>query len=176
MLRIDVKEIPPEGLDLEEGLKPAAVHVQDSDEFTLEEGGTLRCRVELREEETVSVSGHLLARLGLVCGRCLDPFAHKVDQKLELFLLPHREGQDEEDEVELSERDMVVGYYRDRRIDLGEMVREQFVLAIPMKRLCREDCKGLCPRCGINKNHESCACTAVDTDPRLASLGRLFGR
>lgn len=176
MLRIDVKEIPPEGLDLVESLEPAAVHVQDSDEFTLEKGGTLRCRVELRDEDTVAVSGQLLARLGLVCGRCLDPFAHEVDQKLELFLLPHREGQEEEDEVELSERDMVVGYYRDRRIDLGEMVREQLFLGVPMKRLCREGCKGLCPRCGINKNRDSCDCPAVDTDPRLASLGRLFGR
>jgi len=176
VLRIAVKDIPPEGLEFTEGLKPAEVHLQDSDEFTLEEGGALRCRVELRDEDTVSVSGHLLARLGLVCGRCLDPFSHKIDQKLELFLLPHREGEDEEDEVELSERDMVVGYYRDHRIDLGELVREQFVLGIPMKRLCRADCKGLCLRCGINKNRESCDCPVTDTDPRLASLSRLFGR
>jgi uncharacterized protein len=174
VLRIDVKEIPPEGLDLEESLKPADVHVQDSDEFTLEPGAALRCHVDLRDEGTVSVSGHLVARLGLVCGRCLDPFVQPIDQKLELFLLAHREGQEEEDEVELSERDMVVGYYRDRLIDLGEMVREQFVLAVPMKRLCRDDCKGLCVRCGINKNRESCECPVVDSDPRLESLGRLL--
>jgi uncharacterized protein len=176
VLRIDVKEIPPEGLDLQESLKPAEVHLQDSDEFTLEEGGTLQCHVELRDEGTVSVSGRLAARLGLVCGRCLDPFVRPVDQKLELFLLPHQEGQEEEDEVELTERDMVIGYYRDRLIELGEMVREQLVLTVPMKRLCREDCKGLCPRCGINKNRENCECPVVDSDPRLASLGPLFGR
>jgi uncharacterized protein len=176
VLRINVKDIPPDGLEIDEALKPAELHIQDSDEFTLEAGGTLRGRAELRDEETVAVSGKLQARLGLVCGRCLEPYHHEVDQKLELFLLPHREGQEEEDEVELSERDMVVGYYRDRVIDLGEMVREQFVLGIPMKRLCREDCKGLCPRCGINRNRESCECPAEETDPRLASLGRLFGR
>jgi uncharacterized protein len=176
VLEINLKEVPPDGLDLDKALEPADVHAQESDEFTLEPGGTFRAHVELRDEETVAVSGRLQARLGLVCGRCLDPFRQAIDQKLELFLLPHREGQDEEDEVELSERDMVVGYYRDRTIDLGEMVREQFVLAIPMKRLCREDCKGLCPRCGINRNRESCECPVVDSDPRLASLGRLLGR
>jgi len=56
------------------------------------------------------------------------------------------------------------------------MVREQFVLAVPMKRLCRDECKGLCIRCGINKNRESCDCPVADTDPRLESLGRFFGR
>ncbi len=178
MLRINTKDIPPDGLDLDEGLTPADIHIQQADDFTLEPGGTLRAHVELRDEDTIAVSGKLQARLGLVCGRCLEPYHQGVDQKLELFLLPHREGQEEEDEVELSERDMVVGYYRDRVIDLGELVREQFVLGIPMKRVCREACKGLCPRCGINKNRESCECTAEEhePDPRLAGLGRLLGR
>jgi uncharacterized protein len=178
VLRIDIKDIPPDGLDLDEALKPADLHIQEGDDFKLEPGGSFRGRVELRDEDTVAVSGRLQARLGLACGRCLEPFPLNVDQKLELFLLPHREGQEEEDEVELSERDMVVGYYRDRVIDLGEMFREQLVLGIPMKRVCREDCKGLCPRCGINKNRESCECPAGEhePDPRLASLGRLLGR
>lgn len=178
MLRIDIKDVPPEGLELDETLTPADLHIQEADDFVLEPNGTFRGGVELRDEDTVAVSGRLHARLGLVCGRCLEPFGLDVDQKLELFLLPHREGQEEEDEVELSERDMVVGYYRGRVIDLGEMFREQLVLGIPMKRVCREDCKGLCPRCGINKNRESCECPAVEhePDPRLASLGRLLGR
>ncbi len=176
MLWIDVKQIPPEGLDLAEALKPGEVHVQDGDDFVLEDGGSLRCHVELRDEDTLYVSGRLGARLGLLCGRCLDPFALPLDKQMEVFLLPHREGQEEEDEVELSERDMVVGYYRNHRVDLGELVREQLYLAVPLKRLCREDCKGLCPSCGINKNRESCSCPAVPGDLRLASLGGLLGR
>ena len=179
MLRIDIKNIPPEGLDLDEALKPAELHIRGAEDYTLEPNGTFRGRVEMRDEDTIAVSGQFQAGLGLVCGRCLEPYRMDVAQKLELFLIPHREGQDEEDEVELSERDMVVGYYRDRVIDLGEMFREQLVLGIPMKRVCREDCKGLCPRCGINKNRESCECPAVEhepPDPRLASLGRLLRR
>ena len=176
MLSIDVKEVPPEGLDLQESLEPAEIHAQGSDDFILEEGGALRCHVELRDEETVSVSGRLTARLRLVCGRCLDPYALPIDRGLELFFLPHREGQGDEDEVELTERDLVVAYYRNRRIDLGEMVREQFFMAVPLKRVCRDECKGLCLHCGINKNRESCECPAALADPRLASLGRLFER
>jgi uncharacterized protein len=176
MLRIDVKQIPPEGLDLAEDLKPGEIHVQEKEEFVLEEGGSLRCHVELRDEDTVHVSGKLVARLGLGCGRCLEPFALPVDQQLQVFLLPHREDQGEEDEVELSERDMVVAYYREQHIDLGELIREQLYLAVPLKRLCREDCKGLCPSCGINRNREGCGCPAVSGDLRLASLGGLLGR
>ena len=176
MLRIDVKQIPPEGLDLAEDLKPGEIHVQDGEEFVLEEGGSLRCHVELRDEDTVHVSGKLVARLGLGCGRCLEPFALPVDQQLQVFLLPHREDQGEEDEVELSERDMVVAYYREKHVDLGELVREQFYLAVPLKRLCREDCKGLCPSCGANLNETTCTCNTGWEDPRLAPLKALKNR
>ena len=176
MLRIDVSKIPPEGLDVSEGLLPGELHVQGNEDFVLEPGGSLHCHAELRDEDSVHVAGNLEARLSLSCGRCLDPFPLEVRQRLELFFLPHREEQGEEDEVELSERDMVVAYYKDRSIDLGEMIREQFFMAVPMKRLCRPDCRGLCPSCGINKNRESCACAPPEGDPRLQSLGRLLGR
>lgn len=176
MLRLDVTQIPPEGLDISRVLEPGDVHFRDGEEeWSLESGGTLSCHVELRDEDTVHVSGRLAARLGLACGRCLDGFGLDVAQKLELFFLPHREDQEEEDEVELSERDMVVAYYRDRSIDLGEIVREQLFLAIPMKRLCREACAGLCPSCGANRNHQRCDCPPLETDTPFASLRGLLG-
>jgi uncharacterized protein len=56
------------------------------------------------------------------------------------------------------------------------MIREQLHLVIPMKRLCRDDCRGLCPRCGTNRNEKTCGCSLEDQDPRLASLGKLLGR
>ena len=173
MLRIDVSKIPAEGLDLDEALTGAEIHIEGGEDFVLRDGGLLRCHVEFREEETVHVTGELLAPLELVCGRCLDTFPLRIARKLELFFLPHREEQ-EEDEVELTERDMVVAYYREHSIDLGEMVREQLFLAVPMKRLCDAGCQGLCPRCGVNRNRGSCQCPAADADPRLASLARLL--
>ena len=61
---------------------------------------------------------------------------------------------------------MVVAYYDGDRLDLGEMIREQLFLSVPLKRLCREDCRGLCPTCGVNRNRTPCDCPpdgAVDS-------------
>lgn len=178
MLQIEVAKIPPEGLELKEPFAASDIQGAEEDEFVLSGPGCLECRVELGDEHSVHVQGHLAARLGLVCGRCLEPFGLGIDQALELFYLPHRPDQEdeEEDEVELTERQMVVAYYRGPQIDLAEMIREQLHLVIPMKRLCRDDCRGLCPRCGTNRNERSCGCLLEDQDPRLASLGKLLGR
>jgi uncharacterized protein len=179
MLIIDVSQIPPEGLPVAADLVPAGVHLEDEETFTLEPGGTVRARVERGDDDSVHVRGHLAAGLSLQCGRCLEPFTFKVDQELDLFYLPHRSdaGTDEEEEdVELTDRDMVVAFYRGGRLDLGQMVREQFFLAVPMKRLCRPDCAGLCPTCGVNRNQARCDCPPEAADPRLAGLRKLLDR
>ena len=67
-----------------------------------------------------------------------------------------------------------MSYYRDDQIDLNELVREQFYLALPMKPLCREDCRGLCPQCGVNWNTGTCECGSGWEDPRLAPLKGLI--
>jgi uncharacterized protein len=176
-LLIDVSKIPAEGLDVAADLDAGTLHLEGEEAFALS-GGHLNSRLERGDDESVHVRGHLSARLGLECGRCLAPFDLGLDQELELFYLPHVPDQvEEEDEVELSDHDMVVAYYRDNRLDLGEVVREQLLLALPLKRLCREDCRGLCPRCGTDRNTTACACTIEEPeDPRLAPLRKLFGR
>jgi uncharacterized protein len=129
---------------------------------------------------SVHVRGRLVSPLRLECGRCLETFTHSLDQDLDLFYLPHRPDDDreEEDEVELTDRDMVVAYYKGDRLDLGEVVREQCFLSLPLKRLCREDCRGRCPSCGRNRNAETCGCPAPEEsgDPRFAGLKKLFDR
>lgn len=174
-LVIEVSKIPLEGLAVDSPLEPEAVHLEGEKAFRLV-SGRLQARLEKGDEESVHVRGHLDARLKLDCGRCLEPFEMGLDQDLELFFLPHVADQvEEEDEVELSDHDMVVAYYGDNRLDLGEAVREQIVLAVPLKGLCREDCRGLCPGCGANHNTTDCACTFEEPeDPRLAPLRKLF--
>lgn len=177
MLTIDVASIPLEGLDVAEPLAPSEVHLEGEESFTLDPGGSLQCHLELVDGNTVHVRGHLRAQLGLECGRCLESFSFAVDQELDLFYLPHQAGEtEEEDEVELTDRDMVVAYYESDRLDLGAMIREQFFLAIPMKRLCREDCRGRCRSCGVDWNASRCNCPEVsaEPDPRLAGLKKLF--
>jgi uncharacterized protein len=178
MLLIDIPRIPPEGLDLDETLDTAGVHLEGDDELVLQ-SGRLDCRLEIVDGTTVHVSGQLAGRVTVECGRCLEHFAVAVDQKLDQFYLPRLASrpEDEEEEVELSDHDVVVGYYAEDRLDLGEVVREQLFLALPLKRLCREDCQGLCPTCGRNRNTESCACPAPEepADPRLEPLRKLIG-
>src|SRR6187399_34180 len=108
MLLIDVSKIPDEGTDIDTAFSGAEAHVEGENMLKFE-SGHLRAHVDLDDEGTVHVKGHLDVRLGLECGRCLEPIALVLDQGLDLFLLPHSAsaGEDEEDEVELSERDLV---------------------------------------------------------------------
>ncbi len=178
MLVIEISQIPPDGLDFCEPLEPASVHVEGEQDFSLRPGGVLRGHLERVDGDSIHVRGHLQAPLGLECGRCLELFSLTLDQELDLFYLPHRpeDEVEEEDEIELSDRDMVVAYYRGERLDLGEVVREQCFLSLPLKPLCREDCRGRCPSCGRNRNTESCGCPAPEEtgDLRLAGLKKLI--
>ena len=71
---------------------------------------------------------------------------------------------------EIQEDDLTTAFYENETIDLGQLMREQFYLALPMKPLCREDCQGLCPQCGTNLNRGTCTCRDNWIDPRLAAL------
>ena len=74
------------------------------------------------------------------------------------------------EEREVTEDDLTTSFYKEDSIDLGELMHEQFVLALPMKPLCAPGCKGLCVHCGTNFNKETCDCAPQWTDPRLAVL------
>jgi len=124
-----------------------------------------------RDEQKVRLVGQLTTAIECDCGRCLEAFPVPVAAKLDLVFLPASEIA--EGDRETAEADFGVAYFKDDTIDLGEVMREQFYLAVPMKPLCREDCKGLCAVCGINKNRETCTCQVEWTDPRLEPLKRL---
>jgi uncharacterized protein len=95
-----------------------------------------------------------------------------VDAAFDLRYLPASEMATEQ-ERELQDEDVETSYYRDDQIDLNELMREQFYLALPMKPLCREDCEGLCAQCGTNLNTGRCDCQSEWVDPRLAALREL---
>ncbi len=180
MLLIEIARIPPEGLDLDEALDPAALHLEAEGEFQLRPGARLRCHVELVDGTTVHVRGRLLGRVEVECGRCLERYSVSADHELDLFFLPRaaEQPQEQEEEVELTDREVVVGYHDGVRLDLGEVVREQLFLSLPLKRLCREDCRGLCPSCGKNRNVGECGCPPPEEpeDPRLSPLRRLIDK
>jgi uncharacterized protein len=102
-----------------------------------------------------------------------------VDAPLDLMFLPETgDAADQpstaKGEKEVRDADVGVSFYKDETIDLGEVMRDEFYLALPMKPLCKDDCKGLCPVCGVNRNRETCACKADWVDPRLEALKALL--
>jgi uncharacterized protein len=92
-----------------------------------------------------------------------------IDVPFDVRYLPASDATGGE-EREVAEEDLDTSVYRDDQINLNEVLREQFYLALPMKPLCREDCAGLCPQCGINRNTGTCSCATEFEDPRLAPL------
>lgn len=178
MLLIDVPHIPPEGIALDEELEAAALHLEGDREVSLRPGGRLRGHVELMEGTTVHVRGRLDGVVETDCARCLDRYPVTLEEELDLFFLPRDAGQpaEQEEEVELDDRDVVVGYYDGDRLDLGEVLREQVLLGLPLKPLCRDECLGLCPTCGRNRNRSDCGCAPAEepVDPRLEPLRRLI--
>jgi uncharacterized protein len=121
------------------------------------------------------VTGRVQATLRLECGRCLEAFTIPVDSVFELRYVS-QESNTGADEHEIHEDDLTTAYYRENTLDLADLMREQFLLALPMKPLCREDCKGLCPECGTNLNTSTCGCAPRWEDPRLSALQGLLDR
>jgi uncharacterized protein len=104
-----------------------------------------------------------------ICDRCLDDFIWQMDQKYSMiYLQGDRSTVDVEKEEEIHVLSADTNY-----IDLDEDVRQYILLAIPQKLLCHEDCMGICPICGVNKNSEKCICDTQVTDSRWDALKRL---
>lgn len=111
--------------------------------------------------ETVSVRGNVFSVARLDCARCLQAFDLEI--AAETSLLAERSGQAARDEQRQLERDAYMLFHDGRRLDLRESVRESLLLELPISPHCREDCRGLCPRCGANRNEGACACETADS-------------
>jgi DUF177 domain-containing protein len=122
-----------------------------------------------KDKDKFRLVGGLETELELACGRCLEPYRLPLSATFDLRYLPASAAA-AEGEHEMDDEDLETSYYRDDQIDVNELLREQFYLALPMKPLCREDCRGLCPQCGINLNTSTCSCAPAWEDPRLAAL------
>lgn len=104
------------------------------------------------------------------CARCLEEYTFDLGTDFFLVLVPKS---DLPADVELSDDQLDLSFYDGDQIDLSPLIREQIILALPTRPLCRDDCKGLCATCGANLNAQACACTARRSDSRLAVLRSL---
>jgi uncharacterized protein len=125
-----------------------------------------------KDQRQFHLAGQVTTVLELPCSRCLEPFALPVDAAFDLRYHPQELNTGDEDR-EIAEDDLSTAFYEHEQIDLGQLMREQFLLSLPMKPLCGDDCKGLCPICGANLNKTTCGCRRDWDDPRLAVLKTL---
>lgn len=118
-------------------------------------------------------------QLAIACDRCLEPIASDVSGRLQLVLIERgrrRSGKGRDEETELTADDLNVVEVGEEGLEVEPLVREQIALELPVKPLCREECAGLCPVCGANRNDGACGCEQQDVDPRWAALAALKGR
>ena len=172
-LDINQLELPP--LEFQEEFQPNVIDLGDeARQLTpLKTSG----RAEVVEEhhgkhvvvKDLRLRGRLSVGLELPCARCLDPVQQEVEREFELLYRPL--GVDAgRDEISVTDAEAEIGYYQGDGILLEDALREQVLLALPLKVTCRADCRGLCPQCGKNLNQEQCSCSAPVEDPRWAAL------
>lgn len=157
------------------------------DDRSVADGG--EAELELYSDEstdtTVFVHGAIRGTVAIACCRCVTPVAVTFDERVRVTFVPApptaadddatpgaKGAADDEDGVELSADELDVFPYDGEIVDLAPLVREQFVLAVPFAPLCKDDCAGLCPQCGVDRNLSTCACTRP-ADPRFAALAGL---
>jgi uncharacterized protein len=158
-----------------EGRKGDFAHVYQPDELNpvdervrLTAPAAVNGKVRLSGNE-VFVSGHVDSRAQVECDRCLQPVEAPVSADFTLDYITGSEYESSE-VAELTEAEMSVAVFDGEGLDVDEIVKEQILLAVPTRMLCREDCKGICPECGIDRNTGECSCVADNIDPRWAAL------
>jgi uncharacterized protein len=125
--------------------------------------------------DDVRVRSTYKGRFEVLCARCLEPVEHPLSGQFDLLFRPIGADSDAS-EHSISTSETEIGYYQRDGVLLEDVLREQVLLSLPAKTLCREDCKGLCPHCGRQLNSETCACGETITDPRWSALSSLRGR
>jgi len=122
-----------------------------------------------RAIEDIRLVGEFSTSLELSCARCLEPVTQDVERTFDLLYRP--QGADAGiEEAPVAEAEAEISYYTGDGLLLEDVLREQMLLAVPLKVICREECRGLCPHCGKNLNHEQCSCAGSASDPRWSPL------
>ena len=167
------ENILPGGLDRRFEVRDA---VSDGLELAMPLASPLEVELNLAlHAGRVLVRGRVAGSVALECSRCLKGFSLPLDANVETYLEIAEEGA-AETEHELSREEMDTRLVEKGRIDLRDIIAEQIHLAVPLKTLCREECRGLCSRCGVDLNSGDCSCGEDQTDSRWDALKELKER
>jgi len=174
-LFIEIKDLELHPIDFKEELAPGVLDLGPD----IVQIKPLRAsgRAQLVEEhhgkhekiQDIRLAGDLATTWQLPCARCLEPVMQDVAHHFDLLYRP--QGADAgREELSVTAAEAEVSYYQGEGLLLEEALREQLLLCVPLKVLCREECKGLCPQCGTNLNAGQCSCAAPVEDPRWSAL------
>ena len=164
---VDLKDLS-EKVSLEGSFEPGEI---DFGSESFRQIGLLRWNATAeRAGEEIRIAGSLEATAEQSCSRCLEPATVEVRRPFDLFFRESDEDMFDEDEVELTEEDTRTAFFSGTQLAVGDILREQVLLGLPMKALCNVDCKGLCPVCGTNRNLNTCNCTDESFSPHMEKL------
>lgn len=178
---ITVLDLEREPLEFDLALDPGAI---DFGEELIQKGPlAVQGRAEVIEEhrgpkEIVSdirLRGSYKGEVEVPCARCLEPVSMASEGQFDLIFRPLGVDQGSSERA-INTADTEIGYYQNGGLALEDVLREQVLLSLPVRTLCRQDCKGLCPRCGQDLNSESCTCETASPDPRWSALSDLGSR
>ncbi len=123
----------------------------------------------------IRLRGRFAGRFQVPCARCVEPVEIPLGADFDLIFRPAT-ADSEATERSITAPETEIGYYQKDSLSLEDVLREQVLLSLPVRTLCKPDCKGLCPRCGENRNSRACSCEEGPSDPRWEALAGLRGR
>ncbi len=172
---IEIRELERHPVDFDEQFPPGIIDLgpEQKQESQLQTAG----RAQLVEEhhgkrkliKDIRLNGELSTRVEIACARCLEPVVQDVARNFDLLYRPLGADAGRE-ETSVSGTEAEISYYEGEGLLLEDVLREQVLLAVPLKAICRQDCKGLCPQCGANLNVTKCSCAEPVEDLRWAAL------
>ena len=163
-------ELAPGGVDLgEEAVQQGPLAASGRAEVLHEHRGPKDIVADIR------LKGRFEGRFQVPCARCVEPVEIPLTADFDLIFRP-AEADAEATERSITAPETEIGYYQGESLALEDVLREQVLLSLPLRTLCKADCKGLCPRCGENRNSQMCSCDAGPSDPRWEALAGLRGR
>lgn len=173
--RISLPDLPPEGRHM--ALNDQEIWIQSITEFGMDCRITEALHADLTivpAGEGVLIRGQLTGGIVLPCDRCTEDALVHLNHGFEFFeSLSEQPLTDSDDDSFSDASGLIVWEQGTPLLDMAALCWEEFVLALPVKPLCREDCKGLCSSCGTNLNRAPCTCSPDEGDPRLAALRSL---
>lgn len=167
-MKILISEIPDEGLELEieEALSAGVVKLISPVKGNLS--------VNKVGQELI-IEGEITTKAEFECSRCLKNYTDEICVPVAVIYHPLEELK-AEGKYEIKDDELDMGFYAADEFDLLELIKEQLVLNVPMKLLCSEECKGICPKCGTDLNINKCNCSLTEVDSRLEILKDLLRR